>query len=250
MVVGRKASFEAWQAYMGVGHMAWPLAWEVGHTAVGHMEPSLASWVEGQHNTKVQKQEHRLGSNRKEGVVGLCICSRQGVHCNKSHDRPEHRLSHNRQDTSEVVVQGQPQRQWQVERRFRWHCLLLLQLGLVAVLALVVAFVVVPSCRRYRYRSNLVDLPLVVVLGQVVDLELGLVRHHHLHHHLQLGLGWLVVGLGHRQQHHHLGLVRYLLRHLQLLLRHLQHLLLGLVHLHQHLLLLHQLLGDHQLSCV
>jgi len=84
---------------------------------VEHMEPSLASWVEGQHNTKVQKQEHRLGSNRQEGVVGLRICSRQGVHCNKSHDRPEHRLSHNRQDTSEVVVQGRPHHQWEVERR-------------------------------------------------------------------------------------------------------------------------------------
>lgn len=71
------------------------------------MGPSLASWVEGQHNMKVQKQEHRMGNNRQEGLVGLCICSRQGVHCNKSHDRPEHRLNHNPQDTSEVVVQGQ-----------------------------------------------------------------------------------------------------------------------------------------------
>lgn len=77
---------------------------------VEHMEPSLASWVEGQHNTKVQKQEHRQGNNRREGVVGLCIYSMLGVHCNKSHDRPVHRLSHNHQDTSEVVVQGEPQR--------------------------------------------------------------------------------------------------------------------------------------------
>lgn len=107
---------------------------------------------------------------------------------------------------------------------FHWRCLLLLQGRLVlvwVVQALVVE--VVPSCRRYRCRSNRLDLALVVVLGVVVD-HLVLVRHHRpRHHHQQLGLGWwrlrrlghllrhhlghlLLRRLGHLRQHHHLGL--------------------------------------------
>lgn len=77
---------------------------------------ALASLVGEQRNTRVQKQGRKLASSLEEEGVLVRIYLKRGVHCNKSHDRPEHKRGHNLQDTDEAVELGELQHRRLVEQ--------------------------------------------------------------------------------------------------------------------------------------